>query len=549
MDNLYILLGLSIDPVEQDLNVINNALNQKVSEWQRDSKNPRKATVAKEYLQQLPLLKEKLNNASEREKIAKEALQIRNDKLNDLKNDVLIRTIEKPLGDNDIEFLFSKYKDYGISKEYIINNYSNISTNDGNQSSFNIPDFSKDTASQLTTYMKSLNKNSLSLYEHLEINESASLMEITNVIDSKLRIIIQKGTKTNADEVEQKILGLARIIFSSSAKKKEYDSWLSFSYNLKLNDLIKEALSVNNTLTKNLFTTLLNIANNEHNISTDEASRYIMYSTQYLGYNIDDSVNNHLNEIRQKELELQKQRQAQKLEEERIKKQKELEKQQEEEKIRKEQEEERIRIQKEKIQNIITATADYINKNNESCHELNNKLQEHYKKRITSGYQTYPDNLYLILYIVLSFILLGISTYINIVNNLTIQSIEYLFLLTIPANIINTVRAIRLKYLTSNIDKCVVESAELIEHMKKLIISFNNEKFASKEYNDCAKLLNIYSDKAHIITKDFHTNYNNWVKYNNKLKYNKYGYFKPWITYVCGGSVAIFAIYFVLTFL
>ena len=549
MDNLYILLGLSIDPVEQDLNVINNALNQKVSEWQRDSKNPRKATVAKEYLQQLPLLKEKLNNASEREKIAKEALQIRNDKLNDLKNDVLIRTIEKPLGDNDIEFLFSKYKDYGISKEYIINNYSNISTNDGNQSSFNIPDFSKDTASQLTTYMKSLNKNSLSLYEHLEINESASLMEITNVIDSKLRIIIQKGTKTNADEVEQKILGLARIIFSSSAKKKEYDSWLSFSYNLKLNDLIKESLSVNNTLTKNLFTTLLNIANNEHNISTDEASRYIMYSTQYLGYNIDDSVNNHLNEIRQKELELQKQRQAQKLEEERIKKQKELEKQQEEEKIRKEQEEERIRIQKEKIQNIITATADYINKNNESCHELNNKLQEHYKKRITSGYQTYPDNLYLILYIVLSFILLGISTYINIVNNLTIQSIEYLFLLTIPANIINTVRAIRLKYLTSNIDKCVVESAELIEHMKKLIISFNNEKFASKEYNDCAKLLNIYSDKAHIITKDFHTNYNNWVKYNNKLKYNKYGYFKPWITYVCGGSVAIFAIYFVLTFL
>ena len=48
MENYFILLGLSFNPVENDVNKINEAINKKMEEWQKDSRNPRKAIIAKE---------------------------------------------------------------------------------------------------------------------------------------------------------------------------------------------------------------------------------------------------------------------------------------------------------------------------------------------------------------------------------------------------------------------------------------------------------------------------------------------------------------------
>jgi len=548
MENLYILLELPIDPIEHDEQKINDALNKKITEWQRDSKNPKKAIIAKEYIQQVPEIKKILGDYNLRQEIAKEAISIRDEKLNALNNDILIRTIDKELSESDIEFLYSKYKKYGITKEYIISNFSKLNS-EFKANDFNIPDFSKNIASQLVTHMKSLSINSCSLYEYLHIDDKSSIDIINTVIDSKLKIIIQKGTKTNNDELEQKILGLAKIIFSSNLEKSNYDEWLSFSYNIHFSELIQDALQVNKILNKNVLATLMQIASKEYAINTDEATRYIIYNTKYLDYDIDESVETYLEDIRQKEIELEKQRQQQKKEEERIRREKELEQQRlEEEKRRIELEQIELNKNK-KIEEAVQQTTNYINSSKKKCVELNNNMQNHFNKRINGGFQTFPDEMILILYIAFSLILLVISMYINVVTFKNNDQTKYLYIIALAANVVNVIRAFYINYLSKNIRICVDNGNKMINEIDNIIKKINNLSIDDDFKNNYAHILNEYNQNIHKTVNATCDNYNKWVKMNNKLKYSRQGYFKPWITYVWGYSAISIGIYILLTFL
>lgn len=77
-ENFYVLLGLSIEPQEQDETKISNAISKKRNEWSQLRNHPTKAVKAKFYLGLLPEIKRvMLGNVLERKEEWKQALRIK----------------------------------------------------------------------------------------------------------------------------------------------------------------------------------------------------------------------------------------------------------------------------------------------------------------------------------------------------------------------------------------------------------------------------------------------------------------------------------------
>lgn len=72
-ENYYLLLGLSIDPPEQDLKVIGAALKEKQAQWSRLRNHPTKSTEAKRLMGLLPDMKRVFSNPELRKKEAEAA--------------------------------------------------------------------------------------------------------------------------------------------------------------------------------------------------------------------------------------------------------------------------------------------------------------------------------------------------------------------------------------------------------------------------------------------------------------------------------------------
>ncbi|WP_242851426.1 hypothetical protein [Clostridium sp. DMHC 10] len=77
-ENFYLLLGLSIEPQEQDEKKIESVINKKRSQWSMLRNHPTKAVKAKFYLSLIPEIKRvMLGNPYERKEEWKRALRIK----------------------------------------------------------------------------------------------------------------------------------------------------------------------------------------------------------------------------------------------------------------------------------------------------------------------------------------------------------------------------------------------------------------------------------------------------------------------------------------
>ena len=111
MNNYFILLGLSFDPIETDEEKIEEAINKKMQQWQNESKNPRKAIIAKENMALIPEIKKVMLDPKLREQEAKKALSEQEKILKDVYYDVLIKSTKGTITTEELNEIHKKYKE------------------------------------------------------------------------------------------------------------------------------------------------------------------------------------------------------------------------------------------------------------------------------------------------------------------------------------------------------------------------------------------------------------------------------------------------------
>src|SRR5574344_569691 len=74
--NFYLLLGLTLDPPEEDLEEIKKAIEKKQHEWSRGAMDFKKGPVFREYMALLPEIQRVMSDPGLRKKEAEEAYAI-----------------------------------------------------------------------------------------------------------------------------------------------------------------------------------------------------------------------------------------------------------------------------------------------------------------------------------------------------------------------------------------------------------------------------------------------------------------------------------------
>ncbi len=78
-ENYYLLLELSLEPAEKDINVIEDAIKKKQAQWSRYRNHPTKAIKSKQYIDMIPEIRRVMSDPELRHKEAREAKEILKD--------------------------------------------------------------------------------------------------------------------------------------------------------------------------------------------------------------------------------------------------------------------------------------------------------------------------------------------------------------------------------------------------------------------------------------------------------------------------------------
>ena len=296
-DNYFILLELDFDPIENNEDIILDAINKKVQEWQKDSKNPKKAVLAKSYLQNVEKIKEVMLNDNLRREEALQAKSIQEKKRKDVYYDAVIKATKGYLKVSEVEGIVEKYKEYKITAKDVVRKitvpiYDDnlINVIEGNDDSeFIVTD--KSITNQLETYFENIGTDDMSIYEFLYTSSDESLDSLLQITEEKLQFILQKGTKTTYDEITQKIAGIAKNIFASEEEKEKYDNYLSGNRYSVINRLIRDGAENNdNTINASLYKVLISIICNDFGMNQSEATKYISNNIRSNGFSLDKNV-------------------------------------------------------------------------------------------------------------------------------------------------------------------------------------------------------------------------------------------------------------------
>lgn len=279
MDNCFIILGLSFDPAENDENKINEAINKKVQKWQNESKNPRKTVMAKEKLEMVPEIKRIMGNPELRANEAQKAKMVIKDKLKEADLEIRLKLSGGKITEDEIKKLADKYKDFGITEKQL------RLLIPGETDRCQEPKLPPNITSQIETYFDNLDMDDMSLYEFLQSHQDMSMEAMLGIAEKRLQFLLQKGEKTSSDEMEQKIAGIAKQIFSSSELYNGYNYYLKGHRYRKINQLLESGAKSNNgNVNAEMFKVLFELCDETYKMSPSQYTDYMKAACSYDGY-------------------------------------------------------------------------------------------------------------------------------------------------------------------------------------------------------------------------------------------------------------------------
>lgn len=235
-ENFYLLLGLSIEPQEQDEKKIESAINKKRSEWSMLRNHPTKAVKAKFYLSLVPEIKRvMLESPYERKEEWKKALKIKKEEEKD----------KFKLLDECIQFLCSKGAVFEEEVKALQGKFGTFSR-DEIMKRIKVPVRlnKKNSLSKIVSEKKIddtiLNKiktnldiiKEKSLYDFLRVSKDSPIGVLKMASKYKYEEIRKIAAKDAINTASSILQGLCDDIFRDEESKKAYDTALK-SENIK----------------------------------------------------------------------------------------------------------------------------------------------------------------------------------------------------------------------------------------------------------------------------------------------------------------------------
>jgi len=284
MENYFILLELPFDPPESDTGKISEAISKKRAQWSRDQSNPVKKAKASEYLAALEDIKKVMLDSATRQQEAIKAKQIKEDKTKELETKLsLYRSKGSTLSDKDLKQLLKLFGAFGFTADEIKKLFGsgNKQTEKINPSEV----LDKTQVRNVQNFMQQLDMKGKTIYDFLGLPSTSSCSQLCEVADSMKKKVLAKGDKTGRDNAIQSLCGLCAVIFKDATSKKKYDNYVNLTKYPTVNDAIDElALGNRKCIEPQMKESLIDIAVSQYHTSVSDASIYINYYCEYMGY-------------------------------------------------------------------------------------------------------------------------------------------------------------------------------------------------------------------------------------------------------------------------
>lgn len=516
--NFYKLLGLSINPPEENEEIIKDKILEKRKEWQRDIKNPKKEIEAKKYISLVPQIEKAMLNPNERKKQIEIALAEKEETKKVLKNELNIITVKGYIEKEDIESLYIKYNGDFTKKEIIAMSPKPVKKEE-------LIDFTdKVTIKKLEEAFKNKKIDNLSLYNFLGVKMSSSLQICIDACNKKKNYILEKGKKEYDDKIDIEILTIAKEkIFNSVENRTKYNNYIIGNTYNKLNQLVISGVKSNKLLSQELFNALYMVAKNDYNMTESEFKEYINYNSKYYMYEVrlkeeNDGKNINISKLNKN------------IKEEKLSDVKPFEK--------KPTASEKM----ESINQIVNPFAEYLLGKVNEIKDINNSVVEMQRTRLQQGF--HPDEMQTSVVIVLGIILLIADVVIYIINPM-LKPIT--LFIPIFVNLYFSMRCFSysrqwndLKEISRKINDCSVEAENLFERkLMKKVMKETYKLDVSKTTNDINSInneLNLIINRMSLLIEKYNSK-------NKRLRIPPKGFdFSKDVLYVFGINIAYMGI-------
>lgn len=289
--NFYLVLGLRVNPPEEDERVIQNTIAHKQAEWSEMLRG-KDQNYAQNLLDKLPEIKNVMLNPSARREEAKRGAAIQGRVLDQCINTLKMIGRNKRPDATAFSKMAAKNAQYGITQAMLEKAYDQAvkqggGGEDAKQEQFEMPDLS--VRKTIKRHLEILGLSNL--YEFLECSPSDSCQILMAKAEKIYTQMVQQPNKTAKVSASQELAGTCKMQFKDEASKKKYDNLMRYN---QFPDVQEQLLSVGKNNDKTIdtasFKQILAYACDTHHISVGEATAYIELCCRINKFDLGDNV-------------------------------------------------------------------------------------------------------------------------------------------------------------------------------------------------------------------------------------------------------------------
>lgn len=286
--NFYFLLGLSINPPEENEQVISQAIETTRNKWNNALNS--NENYYRNLIAMLPQIREVMLNAASRRAEARKAQQIQAEQiqlcLGDL-NMVITGNRIKPAA---YQKVLEKYAVYGITDAQIRSKLKvPVQDDEAAEQKVELPMPDPMIMKKITKSLGILKK--ATLYEVLECSPTDSCQTLIAAAEQLYRQASMQPNKTAEVGAQQDLAGRCKTFFKDEAAKQKYDNYVRYTrYPDVLERLTTIAKNNDKTISTSSYDQLLSYACDTHGISVSEAAEYIKLCCAVNSYDLGDNM-------------------------------------------------------------------------------------------------------------------------------------------------------------------------------------------------------------------------------------------------------------------
>lgn len=286
--NFYFLLGLSINPPEENEQVIGQAIETTRNKWNNALNS--NENYYRNLIAMLPQIREVMLNAASRRAEARKAQQIQAEQIQLCLGDLNMVITGNRIRPAVYQKVLEKYAFYGITDAQIRSKLKvSVQDEEAAEQKVELPMPDPMIMKKVTKSLGILKRTTL--YEVLECSPTDSCQTLIAAAEQLYRQASMQPNKTAEVGAQQDLAGRCKTFFKDETAKQKYDNYVRYTrYPDVLERLTTIAKSNDKTISTSSYDQLLSYACDTHGISVSEAAEYIKFCCAVNSYDLGDNM-------------------------------------------------------------------------------------------------------------------------------------------------------------------------------------------------------------------------------------------------------------------